>query len=194
MSDKMIITKEVEVEENGKKSNLKIEIPIEQHKVSRGKGMGNIYLGPNFELLTLDWFMKLYGPDNVFKKIILPKFRNFCSTITREAKDDASPLDPKDPKKKKRLYEQMDEQKFNEYFEKMLLQLSARGESVVALKLRRMELLTRLGDLDDTSSDYDKIALALMQELRGIQQALADKKTDDEKADEDKEEEEPVTA
>ena len=159
-----------------------VEIPIKGHTVTKGKGQGKIYLGPDFnQIKGLDWFLNLWEEQSILD-MFKSKFRNFCANITREAAFDSA--DDKG--------ENFDEQKFIQNFNLMFEKLSQRGESVAGLKMRRMELLGELGNLDDTAEDYQTSAMAILSELKRIQLALEAKKTDDE--EESEEEKEAVTA
>src|SRR6266446_732425 len=62
----------------------KVEImPIQ---IQKGRGMGSEYLIPkNLSTMRLSDVLKIFSEDDLWNKIVKPKIKQFCATITTEA-------------------------------------------------------------------------------------------------------------
>ncbi len=164
----------------------KVEImPIQ---IQKGRGMGSEYLIPkNLSTMRLSDVLKIFSEDDLWNKIVKPKIKQFCATITTEASIEGgrvttSMINSKANKKSKKYKEEQpiqDEEKFYAAFTRMFQTLSARGETEAGLKRQQNELVTELVNLDTASPDFQSRSIELLNEIRKVREAIAEKKADD---------------
>ncbi len=178
------------------------KVPIIPVKIQKGRGQGSEYLAPKeLSTMTLKDFLKIFSEDDLWNKIVKPKIKQFCATITTEASIDGGRITSAmvkkalKGKKKKILEEQpiQDEEKFYASFAKYFQTLSAKGESLAGLTRQQNELLMELLGLDSKSKDYGTRSVAILDEIRKVREAIDEKKADDsddsgEEEEEDKQE------
>ena len=165
------------------------EVPITPVKIQKGKGQGGEYLAPKLlSTMTIDDLFKIFNKEEVWTKLLKPKLKQFCATITTEASIDGGRITASMVKKalagkKKRILEEQpiqDEEKFYSSWAKYFSSLSSVGESEAGLTRLQNELLMELLSLDrKTTPDYDSRSAALLDEIRKVRQSLDDKKADD---------------
>ena len=186
---------EVEVEKvekvikNGKEEELKVvnKVPIVPVAIKKGKGQGGEYLAPKeLSTMTIDDLFKIFSKDEIWTKLLKPKLKQFCATITTEASIDggritASMVKQAFKKKKKVIEEQpiQDEEKFYSSWAKYFSSLSSVGESLAGLTRQQNELLMELLGLNSKSKDYGTRSVQLLDEIRKVREAIDDKKADD---------------
>ncbi|HEX9232456.1 MAG TPA: hypothetical protein VF849_00115 [Blattabacteriaceae bacterium] len=178
-----------------------IKVPIIPVKIQKGRGQGSEYLAPkDLSTMSLNDLLKIFPSDDLWNKLIKPKIKQFCATITTEASIEAgrvtaAMINSKQNKKKRKYTEEkpiQDEEKFYEAFSRMFQTLSARGESLAGLTRQQNELLMELLSLDSKKPDYGVRSVALLDEIRKVREAIDDKKADDsEESGEDEGEDKP---
>ena len=165
------------------------KVPIVPVQIKKGKGQGGEYLAPkNLSTMTIDDLFKIFNKGEVWTKLLKPKLKQFCATITTEASIDGGRVTASMVKKaltgkKKRILEEQpiqDEEKFYSSWAKYFSSLSSVGESEAGLTRQQNELLMELLALDRKSTpDYDSRSAALLDEIRKVRLALDEKKADD---------------
>jgi len=165
------------------------KVPIAPVQIKKGKGQGGEYLAPKLlSTMTIDDLFKIFNKEEVWTKLLKPKLKQFCATITTEASIDGGRITASMVKKaltgkKKRILEEQpiqDEEKFYSSWAKYFSSLSSVGESEAGLTRQQNELLMELLALDRKSTpDYDSRSAALLDEIRKVRLALDEKKADD---------------
>ncbi len=165
-------------------------------KIEKGRGMGSEYLAPKgLSTMTPEVFFNLFTLEDIWNKLLKPKVKQFCATITTEASIEAGRVTSsmvKAAAKKKKFIEEkpiQDEDKFYESFKRMFQTLSPRGESLAGLTRQQNELVVELCDLDSKAPDYKERTMALIEQINKLRDAINDKK--DESKEGDAEETEP---
>ncbi len=187
MKEFKVTVKKEETSKDGEKTVVEQEVEIVPIKIQKGKGKGGEYLAPkNISTLDLEFLLKLFPKQEIINKLIRPKFKQFCATITNEAAEEGGRITParakkilKDDGKVVQPCGIQDEEKFYDAYSRMFSTLSPRGESNVGLARQQNELLAEFGDLDESASDYETRAMAILREIKKVRDAMAAKKADD---------------
>ena len=164
------------------------KIPIVPVQIKKGKGQGGEYLAPKLlSTMTIDDLFKIFNKEEVWTKLLKPKLKQFCATITTEASIDGGRVTASMVKKaltgkKKRIIEEQpiqDEEKFYNSWAKYFSSLSSVGESEAGLTRQQNELLMELLSLDSKKPDYGTRSVALLDEIRRVRESIDEKKADD---------------
>src|SRR5947207_1137298 len=87
---------------DGKEVEKSTKIPIKALKIEKGKGAGGEYYVPTtISSFNLDWLLSLYTEEELLAKLIRPKLKQFCATVTAEAAYDAGKRTPSEAKEEK---------------------------------------------------------------------------------------------
>ncbi len=173
-----------------------LKVPIKALKIEKGKGAGGEYYVPdNISSFQLPWLLSLFSEEELLAKLIRPKLKQFCATVTAEAAYDAGKRTPAQAKEEKvEISPIQDEDKFIESYQRMFSKLSSRGESVAGLTRQQNELLAEIGQLDENEEGVELKVKALFAQIKRVRESLADKKADDKTVEEDEDKQQAVAA
>ena len=151
--------------------NNNIELNVIEYKIAKGQTAGSIYYGLDLENISTEQLLSFFPADKFRENFIDPNLRRNFLALTKEAKAAAGE----------------DQKAFEAEFSRLLIELSARAESIKALTERRNELLAELSKLSPTTNLDAFVACAT--KVANVEKAIAEKrsKDDDDKAEDKKE-------
>ncbi len=173
-----------------------IKVPIKALKIEKGKGAGGEYYVPdNISSFDLKWLLSLFSEEELMAKLIRPKLKQFCATVTAEAAYDGGKRTKAEAEEEKvPISPIQDEDAFIISYQRMFSELSPRGESVAGLTRAQNEIMAEIGQLDDSAEGVELKVRALFQQIKRIRESLAKKKKSDKSVEEEQEEDKQAVA
>lgn len=148
-------------------TNNEISIDLFELKQTRGRDIGGIYVAPDLENLTKAQLVGFWPEDVFMENFARPALKKFCNQITKAAREFA--------KGDAAVFFQ----KWTEYFK----ELTAKSDSIRALKLKHNELLQEFRKVDHTKEDGMQKFLEIGIKIKQILNQIAELQDIEEEAE-----------